>query len=201
MSRNVTGCAISFRKMERRRAGWEGRRRKKGEGWREGKHVRMDHKRQVLIQFWSLADQSASPVQNDWFAWSGSTLRCGFWVSHRARAQWQNADQAASLDFKCSQIWVYLDVQFGIMLPIMIHAWTIIKPHFHTPCSELLENKLLASCECRKANTLLARLCFEIKSCSMLFSLLPHAYMDLPFYQHLFCPVLKEDLPLSAFIP
>jgi len=52
--------------MKRKGAGWEGRRRKKGESWREGKHVRVDNKKcQVVIQFWSLTDQSASLAQND----------------------------------------------------------------------------------------------------------------------------------------
>lgn len=50
-SRNGTGCAISFRKIERRWAGWERRKRKKGGSWKERKYVRMDQKCQAQIQF------------------------------------------------------------------------------------------------------------------------------------------------------
>lgn len=55
--------------MERRWEGWEGRRRKKGESWREGKLIRTDQKCQVQIQFWSLADICASPAWNNRFSW------------------------------------------------------------------------------------------------------------------------------------
>lgn len=41
-SRNGTGCAISFRKIERRWAGWERRKRKKGGSWKEGKKICKD---------------------------------------------------------------------------------------------------------------------------------------------------------------
>lgn len=62
-SRNGTGCAISFRKIERGWAGLERRRRKKGGSWKEGKYIKMDQKRQAQIQFWS-------PASTNRFLWS-----------------------------------------------------------------------------------------------------------------------------------
>lgn len=69
-SRNGTGCAISFRKIEKRWAGWERIRRKKGGNCKEGKYIRTNQKCQAQIQFWSLAYLCPSPASNSQFLWN-----------------------------------------------------------------------------------------------------------------------------------
>lgn len=118
--RNGTGCAVSFRKTERRQEGWEEKRTEKGESWREGEHIKMDRKCQVQIRFWSLADTCASPARNNWFSWCEVDI---YWNESLGLVTDPEPSDKMQIKLqvwisKCPQISACLVVQFGIPFPL-----------------------------------------------------------------------------------
>lgn len=103
-SRKGTGCAISFRKIERSWAGWARRRRKKGGSWKEGwiKNVKLRSSSGAWLNPVPAQLQITNFYGVNWYK-----LKWGFWVGHRPRAPWQNANQGVNLDSKHSHIWVF----------------------------------------------------------------------------------------------